>query len=180
MSKNFQKQSGSVLIVIIIVLAVAVLAGLGFVLWNNMHANPALKTGSSTTGTSSTPKPESLTIADWSIGFTLPSGLKLSDVVYYKTHVGDGPDYYGFTTNRVKAQGGACDNQVTGNLATLTRSTSKNGSGTLVNDTAIGGYYYYLGSSAGDIDPTPACLQTDIAVQDHGFLNDMVATLSAK
>lgn len=183
MLKNSKKQSGNALIVIIIIIAVVILAGLGFVLWNNIHYNSTPNatnpsTNTTDTNTTTTPKPESLNLADWSIGFTLPSGLKASDVVSYKTHVGEGPDYYGFTTNRVRAQGGTCDNEVIGNLDTLNRSTTKNGSGKLVNDTAIGGYYYYLGSSVDDIDPAPACLQTDIAVQDRAFLNDMIATLS--
>jgi hypothetical protein len=186
MIKNSSKQTGSVFIVIIIVLVVAIAAGLGFILWNNLQKKAAPEKAANTTKNVAKDSDEpvttlqSLALNDWYVKFAVPAKLNLDDVYYYKTHIAEGPEYYGFTTDRVRAQGGMCDNQVTGNLTTLTRLTAKNGSGTLINDTAIGGYFYYIGSSIGDITPTPACLLTDAAVQDRALLDELVKTVAAQ
>jgi hypothetical protein len=186
MIKNSLKQTGSSFVVVIIILVIAIAAVLGFIFWNDIQDKPSSEKVTSSKSTTDNSKkddevkPRYLSISDWAVKFTLPTGLMLSDIYYYKTHVGEGPEYYGFTTNRVRAQGGACDNQVTGNLVTLTRSTAKDGNGTLINNTAIGGYFYYSGSSVGDIVPTPECLLTDIAVQDHASLDEMIKSLAVQ
>lgn len=188
MKKNTE-QTGSAHIGIVIILVILVIGLLGFVFWNNVHGKNQTTQVVTDTNTSTSVKPnttvgpiiaqESLSVNDWSIKFMIPAGLVKSDVDFYKVQVGEAPMYYGFTTNRVRAQGDLCDNQVTGNLITLNRSSTKNGNGTLINKNAIGGYYYYESSSSDEIDPTPECLTTSIAVQDHTLLDDMINSLSA-
>ena len=189
MIKHSSRQTGSAHIIIISLVILVIAGVLGFVYWNSlMKKNSTLsKTESKTTqqtDNSAAKKAQSeaqeLKISDWSIKFTVPDGLKLSDVYYYKTHVGEGPDYYGFTTDRVRAQGGYCDNEVTGNLVTITRSTSKTGEGTLINNNPIDGYYFYSDNSSGGLTPTPECLTTDAANSDRTLMNQMVKTLSSE
>jgi hypothetical protein len=185
MIKNSSKQTGSVFIVVIVIVVIAIIAGLGFIFWNQQNKAATEKTPVTTKSTnkdlSKTESPaQRLILSDWSIEFTVPVNLKLGDIYYYKTHIAEGPEYYGFTTNRVRAQGDACNNQVTGNLVTLNRSTTKSGAGTLLNNAAIGGYFYYAGSSVGDITPTPACLLTDEAVQDRALLNELVKSVATQ
>jgi|GEM_PF-2133221 len=176
MIKTHFKQTGSAHIIIVIILILAILGALGYIAWNDLQGkNQTHKSDSNKTTATVSVAPQYLDLIDWSVKLTLPTGLSMNDVVYYKTHVGDGPDYYGFTTSRVKAQGGLCVNQASGNLAILNRSsTQQTGMGSLINSNPIGGYYYYIDDTDGGISPLPNCLSTNIAVQDRALLDKLV------
>jgi hypothetical protein len=185
MIKNSSKQVGSAHLIIITIIVLAILGALGFVFWNNFAKKSPTNTSNESTKTDkptqdTQPAAKKLKLDDWSVAFTVPTDLSVKDVYYYKAHVGEGPDYYGFTTNRVRAEGGYCDNQVTGNLLTLTRNSSKTGEGTLINTEPIGGYYFYADSTNGGITPMPECLTTDAANSDRALLDQMIKTISTE
>jgi hypothetical protein len=179
---NKQNQNGSVHIVITGVITLIIIGAVGFFYWSNFlqprnEKTIVKSTPVTSTGVSPKEKIETLTLSDWGVEFDVPSNLKKADIYYYRTHVAEAPDYYGFTTDRVRAQGGLCDNEVSGNLAKLDRSSIKSNTSTLVNETPIGSYYYYLTSTIGDIDPAPDCLMTEFAVSDHKLLDEMIKTI---
>lgn len=188
MIKQTAKQTGSAHVIVISVIVLAIVGALGFVFWNSyINKKPApvvsqTKTVSQTNSAVQKDQPaaQELKIDDWSIKFTVPSGLAVGDIYYYKAHIGDSPDYYGFTTNRVRAQGGMCDSEVTGNLIMLTRSTAKTGASTPINQTPINGYYYYSDTTDGGITPMPQCLATDAANNDRALLSQLVASIRAE
>ena len=183
---NKQIRYGNTTIIVVFVIAVGILAAVGFLFWQNFIQQKANEKTSVVPSkiVKATPAAVTLGVADWGIKFIVPDGLKLTDVINYKAHVGEGPDYYGFTTNKVRAQGGLCDNQVSGNLSELDRFTTKTGNGgtyfnngTLLNEKPINGYYYFLWSSVDSLDTAPACLQTDFAKADHQLLDKMLRTI---
>lgn len=174
MVKLSQRQKGSAHIVIIVILALVIIGALGFAFWNNSQGkNQTVKTA--TTTVTKPVAPQYLDASDWSVKFTVPMGLNVNNIVYYKTHIAEGPEFYGFTTNRVKAQGDICDNEAVGNLVVLNRSSTKSGEGTLINNDPIGGYYYFLDDTP--VESSSNCLKTDIAVQDRALLDELVKSL---
>jgi hypothetical protein len=171
-----QTQKGSAHIILIAVLILAILGAIGFIYWKNIQSKPQ-PIAERTTSTTTDPEPtQHLNLPYWSVKLLVPEGLDLSTLVYYKTHVAEAPEFYGFTTNRVKAQGGICDNEVAGSLVVLNRSKTKSGDGTLINNEPIGNYYYFLYDTP--VESSSNCLKTDIAVQDRTLITKLVNNLS--
>src|SRR5687768_9094971 len=113
MIKNSSRQNGSMHVVIIVILIVALLGALGFVFWQNFTQKSEEKTANqSTTKNESKPKEDDglLKLADWGIEFTIPDGLKTTTVKYSKSATKDTPpqEVYVFTTARIQALGGEC------------------------------------------------------------------------
>jgi hypothetical protein len=177
MTKQSQRQTGSAHIVIIVILILAILGALGFVFWKNIQNKTQPASAPSTSTTKDSTVTQYLDLPYWSVKLQVPEGLDLSNLVYNKTHIAEGPEFYGFTTNRVKAQGGLCDNEAVGSLVILNRSLAKDGYGTSINTDPIDGYYYFLdGTDGGSISD---CLKTDIAVQDRLLIDALVKSVSS-
>ena len=175
MIKHSQNQTGSAHIVIIISILV-IIGALGFVFWNNIQNKTQPASIQTTNTTKDSTAAEYLDLPYWSVKLQVPEGLDLSNLVYNKTHIAEGPEFYGFSTNRVKAQGDICDNEAVGNLVVLNRSLIKTGGGLLITEEPVKGYYYFLDDTP--VESSSNCLKTDIAVQDRALIDKLVRSLS--
>ena len=187
------KEQGSAHIVVVAVLAVALVGALGYIFWNNfLQPKSEIKnvadTSASTTASPSvspSPKPDDNTVvlSDWKVKFKTPDSLKDTSVKYSQ-QTKNGVTNYGFTTARIEALGGDCVTQPYGKTLILSRST-KAPTGmdgyTLINQTAINGYYYTYAAtipqcSGSSTEPTPT---NPVEVSESTALGELLKSLSA-
>lgn len=183
-----RKQTGSALVVIIIVAAVALLGVLGYVLWNNYLApkdNEAAQQTITTpeTDVEETPVPDPdkgfFVLENWGVKFKLPADS--GEIRYYKTTFLDDNEAYQLSTKRVEELGGRCapgaeDGQIL--LSTIGRTQNKIDEGRLVttgtrpvnNGESIDGYYYYVGGGQSSCSDE----HTDWQVADNLITFDML------
>lgn len=92
-----------------------------------------------------------LAIDNWGVKFELTDTLKTTEVKYYARTTSDTPSqsYYAFTTDRIRDLGGKCTDQQYGDTVLLYRYSEKpvaTPDGELINQNALGGYYYVMTS----------------------------------
>jgi hypothetical protein len=129
-----------------------------------------------------------LVIDDWNVKFELTGALKTTEVKYYARTTSDTPSqsYYAFTTARIRDLGGKCNEQTYGDTVLLYRYSEKpeaTPDGELINQNALGGYYYVVtspiascsGFDANDQMKTPSPTE----VSDRAALKDSIGRLVA-
>lgn len=185
------KQAGSAHLVIISVLAVALIAALGFIFWTNVIKSD--DTPKEQAKTSSSPLPQvaadeensdTITLADWKVQFSIPDSLKTTGVEYAQ-QTKNGATEYGFTTARIKALGGDCKTEPYGKAVVLNRSkTAPQGMDgfAYINKEPLDGYYYTYRETipmcSGDMSD-PAAKTSDVEVQDRQYLSILLKSLKA-
>jgi hypothetical protein len=192
MIKNYQKQSGSALVVVIVIAVVAILGALGYVIWNNFFGSINTETEQVVTQPNTPSDNVSdeniLTINNWGIQFAISDSLQSTKVMYNERSTNDEPprNYYAFTTERIQRLGGKCAERQFGDTVIVYRYTEKpiaTPDGELINEEAIGGYYYVLTS------PIAACSgfnendqmiePSQVEIDDRAALKDSIRTLTS-
>lgn len=188
-----QNQTGSALVIVIIILVTAILGVLGFVVWQNfLQPKATIETRqadeSSSVSTKALKSPEYISLIDWNVKLEIPDGLEASTVKYRKNRIAEAPEYYSFTTIKIVDLGEECATEYPfGDIVSLERSTSKQTAldnaagygGEILNDSAINGYFYYYQTSIATTIPVPNCAVSDIANSERLLLIELVKSLIA-
>lgn len=187
------KQQGSIQVIIIAVLSLALVGLLGSMFWNNFVQSKGTTTTATVTKSvppvpSQSPKadPNMIILSDWKVEFTLPESLRNTSVKYTKSSK-DNTTTYGFTTKRIEALGGDCVMQPYGKSLVLSRSEEAPAANTmegfvLINKNPIDGYYYTYAEtipacSGSTTDPSVTVNQVEI--NDRAALGDLLKSLEA-
>lgn len=187
MIKNSFKQKSDIFIVTMIVLVIAIIAGLGFILWNNISdrtATPDNMKDSHTLAKSPAVSPDYFTVSSWNVKFKIVDQLKSTEIKYYERKSADTPSqtYFSFTTTRTQALGGSCATQPFGDTEILNRYTDKpiaTPDGELLNNVAIGGYYYVLSSSVNACSTIDHGSPSDVEIKDQASLKTSIETIAS-
>lgn len=190
MIKSSSKQTGSAHLIITTIVILVLLGALGFVFWKRLNTqNKPQASSEKITSTKQTTAPDYITLSDWGVTFKVSDELKSTQVTYTKSQSADGSSY-AFTTKRIHDLGGSCAAQPFGNTQILIRFTEKpiaTPDGELLNDPAIGGYYYVLSapaSSCSIVDKNGTPLQgakvSPVEESDRGGLKTTLESIQSK
>lgn len=165
MIKNTYKQTGSAHVAIIAILIVALIGALGFIFWQKYTEKNAETQSTAQTATAnqkddsatSTQADRYTTLEDWGVKFKADDSLKTTTMVQYKQKEQgqDGRDYYLINTERSEqAAKKNCPSLSDPTGLAVYRFQEKPSvntegqllemDGTLINSTAVNGYYYVL------------------------------------
>jgi hypothetical protein len=173
-----KNKSGFAPIIVVILLAVALVAALGFIFYQNMNkkddkvanTTSTTSTQSSITSTTKADFTGYLVLDDWGVKFKIPIELQSTTINKYKL---DG--HYYFTTSRSETVEG-CKNDGTVNpmLRSLSRyeneqKTDGESNGGLISK--LGSYYYY------STPPQAPCWDVNVTVKDEDSISQDISNL---
>lgn len=188
------KQRGSLLVILIVIVALLIVAGIGYLLWTNFlqtkSDDEALSAIGSKVETKLSKSPEIdtsvLNIEDWGIEFTIPEYLRNTSIKYFERKSNEGSSVYVFTTSRIQELGGKCLEQTFGDTINIIKFTEKPVAvpdGELLNQELVNGYYYALGgpiaSCSGFDESGVMRTPSQIEIDDRRALKEMARTLKS-
>jgi len=181
-----RNQTGSLLVVVIVALAVLIVGTVGYFAWGKFNPSNNSQPDTSKTPDDKSPTPEPdpqnddgyIVLKDWGIRFKKVDALNTTTVKYSV----DG-DTYAFTTARIEALGGECTKEPYNVTVSLIRTTDPNpGPMNRLNEQPINGYYYMTygpPASCSSFDGNGQMKEADqIENDDRASLKEMLATIS--
>ena len=187
-----RKNTGSMLMVVVICLTLALITALGWIAWQNFVYKQPVVTSDvpvvsrkspevSQKSTSDTSSMNWATLDDWAVKFDT-SVIKNTSLVYEKRQIGEA-DFYAFTTRRVIALGGDCAKGYPfGDIVTLQRSElTTTGGGLHPGQVKVGNYLYSIRQiQETGLEPASKCIDNSLTAQDQAAIVSSLETLIAK
>ena len=192
--KNLKTQSGFAHLVIVVIVALLLVGGVGYVVYQNLNPKPIETTENSVQDKDQTSKDDTetaenndgyLVLSDWGVKFKVPSDTGDRTINYYKGIATKG-DSYLFTTSEVENLGGTCAYS-SGSwvaLGSLGRATVNNGvensdtqgyQGELVKK--IDDYYYFydnpVTTNQGNCSEASVSMQTE----DQNLIENLLKSI---
>jgi hypothetical protein len=173
--KQTNKKGFAPILIVVIVLAIGLVAALGYIFYQNMNKkdDTVANTTSTQASNTSTTKPDYtgyLVLDDWGVKFKIPIELQSTTINKYNF---DG--YYYFTTSRSEAiKGCKNDGDINGTLRSLSRyeneqKTDGESNGGLISK--LGNYYYY------STTPQAPCWDVSVTEKDEDIISQDISNL---
>jgi len=164
------KKAFAPIMTLVIILAVGLVAALGYIFYQNMNSSSSNNTSNNSQKNTTDKNKGYLVLDDWRVKFKIPTELENTIINKYKIN-----GYYYFTTSRSEAiKGCKNDGDINGTLISLSRyeneqKTDGESNGGLISK--LGNYYYY------STPPQAPCWDVSVTEKDKDIISQEISNL---